>query len=128
MLGRQIALVVVLAAVLAGCLSGNLLHESIRLGVGRLLPLPADQLANVRTTAGAAAKAVLDNKRQTAWPARAPGGEDGGCFLLPLYDPQPMSSPPDRGPPYPVYMVRLVDPTGAAGVSWVLVDARSGDI
>jgi hypothetical protein len=118
----------VLALLVAGCLPANSLTDKVELGNGTLGPVPADQVFQIRSTAADAAKTVLGNERETGWPDPDIAWQDGGCVRLRWYEPRPMSFSPDPGPPYSVYLVRLVDQTGAAGISWVMVDARTGEL
>ena len=70
---------------------------------------------------------MLEHKRETGCSDPDIDWQDGGCVRLARWEPRPMSLNPDPGPPYPVCLVRLVDPTGAGGSSWVMVDARTGE-
>ena len=82
----------------------------------------------VLTTGADAAETVLEHERKTGWPDPDIAWQDGRCVRLAWYEKRPMSFFPEPGPPYPVYLVRLVDQIGTAGVTWVMVDARTGEI
>ena len=127
MLRLKRSALVFVPVLLAGCMPANALHDRVRLGVGALGPLPPDKVLQVRTTLAEASDTVLKNERETGWPDPDIAWQDGGCVLIALYEPQAMSFAPDPGPPYPVYIVRLVD-LPARTATWVMVDARTGEL
>jgi hypothetical protein len=117
-----------LALILAGCVSALSLTDKVELGTGTLGPVPADRMFLVRATSADAAHTVLAHERETGWPDPDIAWQDGRCVRLAWYEPRPMSFSPDPGPPYPVYLVWLVDQAGTAGVMWVMVDGRTGEL
>jgi hypothetical protein len=127
MVRLPLAALALLLLLLAGCVPPNSLTEKVEIVTGSLGPVPADKVGLVRISDAEATKTVLDNERETGWPDPDIAWQDGRCARLAWFEPHAMSYDPDPGPPYPVYLVRLVDPTGAA-ITWVMVNARTGDL
>jgi pimeloyl-ACP methyl ester carboxylesterase len=127
-MARHAGAVSLLVLVLAGCLNSNTLSQSVHLVNGTLSPLPPDKVALVRVSEGAAASTVLAQERETGWPDEDIAWRDGGCVLIAWFQPEPMSFNPDPGPPYAVYLVRLVDLAATGRVTWVMVNAETGEL
>lgn len=127
-MARHAGAVFMLVFLLAGCLNSNTLSQSVHLGNGTLSPLPADKVSLVRVTAVAAATTVLAQERETGWPDDDIAWRDGGCVLTAWFQPEPMSFNPHPGPPYAVYLVRLVDLAATGRVRWVMVNAETGEL
>ena len=95
----------------ASPLAGSI-TETVMVG-GILGPFPAEEAARIGVTATDALNTVLSTKRDRGWPDPGIAWKDGGCVLLGWYQPTPMSYNPEPGPPYAIYLVRLVDPVNA---------------
>lgn len=117
-----------LALVLAGCAGARPIAESIHVFGGTLSPPAALQLLDVRTSANAALTTVLEHERDTGWPDLETMWEDGGCVLVAWLQPEPVSRNPEPGPPYPIFLVRLTHAATRSKVTWVMVDARTGQL
>ena len=100
----------------------------VKVVTGTLSPLPVEKLSLVRITAEAAAKVVLDHERETGWPDLDVAWKDGGCVLLAWFERQPMSHMPVPPDPSAVYVVRLIGEQDASRVTWVMVEATSGEL
>ena len=84
--------------------------------------------ARIQVTAADASNAVIATKQTTGWPDVDIAWKDGDCVLLAWYRPLPASYDPDPGPPFAVYLVRLVDGADTTIGTWVTVDATTGEI
>lgn len=119
------------AATAATAVTGSLPH-TIQFMTDRFEPLPADKLPLVRITAKVAAGNVLAYERETGWPDFEIAWRNGDCTFVAWYVPGPMSMAPVPPPPSAVYLVRLVADdawaTGELQVTWVMVDATTGDV
>lgn len=125
-MSRSLQLVLI-GLVVAGCINASALTGDVRFGNGVLHPLPLEKTPEVKTAANVAKATVLEHERATGWPDGDIDWQDGGCVVVGLFEPLPMSMAPDPGPPYPVYLVRLAD-AASARETWVMVDARTGEI
>lgn len=126
MIPRSVTGTLALAFVLAGCLTTRQLHDKVEIGIGTLGQLPPDKVLLVRVTPEAAATTVLQHERETGWPDLEIDWEDGHCVLVAWLERHPMSRAPDPAPSA-VYVVRLVD-SGGSRVTWVMVDATTGEL
>jgi hypothetical protein len=95
---------------------------------GTLSPLPVEKLALVRIPPEAAANVVLDHERETGWPDPDVTWKEGGCVLLAWFERQPMSRMPVPPEPSAVYVVRLVGQEDASRVTWMMVEASTGEL
>lgn len=110
----------------ASPLVGSITETAVVGGV--LGPFPAEEAARIAVTATDALNTVLTAKRERGWPDADIAWKDGGCVLLAWYQPTPMSYNPEPGPPYGLYLVRLVDPVNATMGTWVTVNATTGEL
>ena len=105
--------------------SPSLLPWRVEIGGGNVGPLPAEMRGLVQTTALDASRTVLAHERETGWPDDEIAWGDGGCVLIARFEQYPMSRAPNPPPPYPVYLVRLASELAS---TWVMVDARNGEL
>jgi hypothetical protein len=118
-----VAPLLVAAIVVAGCGGTKSLTQKVDIGAGNVGPLPAGIL--VQSTAVDASRTVLTHERETGWPDENIVWQDGGCVLVAWFERYPMSRDPNPPPPYPVYLVKLAS---GASTTWVMVDARTGEL